>query len=244
MGEFLHKHHVGFVELSVKPGFGVLVSYKQLISGDAAGKCTSPIFSCSFHSTVEYLFINIYVLHICVEVFPQSPAMPKGRRALQRQPADFAPLAASIPVGSCGWNTFPKCAQSTSMCLQGQGLGCDCWRQEQKFPSTLSCVERLQTPLVGSAMARLCRCPGRGCGTSRTCVCAEPHPGLAVWGIQAGTWPWWDSLRLLTVPGWQPVCHSLGSARLGSAAVSAAGAGAALTARVLSPLFPNPRLSL
>lgn len=164
VSELLHKHHAGFVGLSVKLGFGVLVSYKQLISVNAAGRCTSPLSSCSFHSTVEYLFINIYVLHICVEVFCSLQPCQRAEGRCRRQPADFAPLAAAVPAGCCGWNTFPKCAQSTPVCLQGQGLGCDCWgwRQEQKFLSRLSCVERPQTPAVGSARARLCRWSRKG----------------------------------------------------------------------------------
>lgn len=122
---------------------------------------------------------------MCVEVFSAVSSRAKGPKgaaggSLQTlHPA--CPPGAPVPARSCGWNAFPKRAQSTSACLQGQGSGCDCWswRQEQKFPSTLSRVERLQTLPVGSAGARLCCCCGTGCGTLQNpCLCrTTSRPG-------------------------------------------------------------------
>lgn len=42
-----------------------------------------------------------------------------------------------------------------------------------EFLSMLRCMERLQALSMGSARARLCSCPGKSCGISRSCVCVQ-----------------------------------------------------------------------
>lgn len=109
---------------------------------------------------MEYLFINISVLCICVEVFLQSPAMPKGRRALQDAACRLCTPGTHHPCRLLWLQHLPK------MCSeQGQGLGWDCWSWSGR---RLSCVERLQTLPVCCARAGLCHCSGKGCGMSRS----------------------------------------------------------------------------
>lgn len=121
------------------------------------------------------VFIHEYLcaLHLCGGISAVF------RHAKGRKGAAGGSLQTLHPAGSCGCNTFSKGTQSTSGCLQGQGLGCGCWswRQEQKFPSTLNSVQRLQ-PLPRAL-------PGPGCGAASETAVASPEAVSVLSHIQA-----------------------------------------------------------
>lgn len=119
--------------------------------------------------------------------FPQSPAVPKGRRALQEAACRLCTRRArreppTLRVRVAGTPSQNVLRAPLRVCkARGRAVTAGVGGKEQKFPSTLSRVERLQTLPVGSAGARLCCCCRTGCGTLQNpCLCrTTSRPGSA-----------------------------------------------------------------
>lgn len=109
--EFLLKPHVGFLELLVN------LWRAGLIPAINKWECSWQNAPARYFDAVSTALWSIYsLIFLCsASVWKFFCSLQPCQRAEGRcrmQPADFAPLAPTIPAGSCGCNTFPKCAQS------------------------------------------------------------------------------------------------------------------------------------